>query len=127
MKMHVPLRLFDSSKLLSWLIAAKVAERIKADPAAVARMEIEIAAWQGDPSRTLALRTWSRLVKLDPKEIAVRLLADNHEGELARDTMPRTIVPDLSKPEDRKELLRERSRMEQDGEVAYGWGEPSPT
>jgi len=90
---------------------------------------------QGDGARLEALRekvarglcfphaqkAWAAIAALDLADIAKRLLADSHEGEMARDEIPRAIKLAFT-PEGHERARELRTQMESDGLVVYGWG-----
>ena len=117
-----PLRLYDSTKLRSWVAAAFALETLRDDPSALAALRKEVARTTGFPQPDAA---WAEIAALDVPGIVRRVLADSHEGEAARDRLPAAIDRDRF-DEARRARIRETAlRMERDGLVAYGWGEPA--
>ena len=86
-----PLRLYDRTKLRSWVAAAFALETLRDDPSALAALRKEVARGTGFPKPDAA---WTRMATLDVPGIVRRVLADSHEGEAARDRLPAAIDRD---------------------------------
>lgn len=117
-----PLQLYDRTKLWSWVAAAFALETLRDDPAALAALRNEIAQGTGFPRPDAA---WAHIASLEAPGIARRVLSDSHEGEAARDRLPAAIDKDRFDETRRAKIQETVLRMERDGLVAYGWGEPA--
>lgn len=117
-----PLRLYDRTKLRSWVAAAFAIETLRDGPAALADLRDEVAQGTGFPKPDAV---WEKIAASDIAGIARRVLADTHEGEAARDRLPEAIDRKRFDHARRVAIMETVRRMERDGLVAYGWGAPA--
>jgi hypothetical protein len=83
----------DNHDRRAYLRTVEVAKRIVDEPELVQRGRAFLERFtRNEPNHRTAYEAWNDLLRLSPEEIAIRLLADNEQGTLLRDSAPVFVV-----------------------------------